>query len=144
MKETVLERWNEYLQEERTQLLPTVHASRAQEVLTQLSGYIKACIRLAWKMVTQVPPLQLEYKCLKFDKALHKLARFQCNADDQRFDQSFNVLAPGEGEDIVCYLWPALLEGGGRIIFPGEVFCKLESEYPDYVHIRSNDFVTLP
>lgn len=128
MKEVVLERWNRCLQEERTQLLPAVQVSHAQEVLTQLTDYIKACIRLAWRMVTQVPPLQLEYKSLKFDKAVHKLARFQCNTDDQRFGE-----APGE--DIACYLWPALLEGGGRIIFPGEVLCKLESSFLDYVYV---------
>ena len=128
MKEVVLERWNRYLQEEKTQLLPAVHASRAQEVLTQLSDYIRACIRLAWRMVTQVPPLQLEYKSSKFDKAVHKLARCQCNTDDQRFGEV-------PGEDIACYLWPALLEGGGRIVFPGQVLCKQESDFLDYVHV---------
>ena len=126
MKEIVWERWNRYLQEENTQLLPAV--SHAQEVLTELSDYIKACIRLTWRMVTQLPPLQLEYKSLKFDKAVHKLTRFQCNTDKQRFGE---VLS----EDIACYLWPALIEGGGRIIFPGEVLCKLESDYLDYVYL---------
>jgi len=128
VKEIVLERWDRYLQEEKTQLLPAVQVCHAQEMLTQLSDYIKACIRLAWRMVTQVPPLQLEYKSLKFDKAVHKLARFQCNSDDQRFSE-----APGE--NIACYLWPALLEGGGRIIFSGEVLCKWESNFMDYVHL---------
>lgn len=129
MKDIVLKRWDRYLQGEKTQLLPEVHASRAQEVLAQLSDYIKACIRLAWRMVTQVPPLQLEYRSLDFDKALHKLARCQCNTDDQRVGE---VLS----ENIACYLWPALLEGGGRIIFPGEVLCKYESNFQDYVHIQ--------
>lgn len=126
MKEIVWERWSRYLQEEKTQLLPAV--SHAQEVLTQLSDYIKACIRLTWRMVTQVPPMQLEYKSLKFDKAVHKLARYQCNTDDQRFHKA-------RSEHIACYLWPALLEGGGRVIFPGEVLCKLESDFLDYVMI---------
>ena len=125
VKEIVWERWNRYLQEEKTQSLPAVHASRAQEVLTQLSDYIKACIRLTWKMVTQLPPLQLEYKSLKFDKAVHKLARFQCNTSDQRFGETAT-------EDIACYLWPALIEGGGRIIFPGEV---LSAFLADYVYL---------
>ena len=128
MKEIVWERWNRHLQEEQTQLLPAV--SRAQEVLTELSDYIKACIRLTWRMVTQLPPLQLEYKSLKFDKAVHKLTRFQSNSDNRRFGE---VLS----EDIACYLWPALIEGGGRIIFPGEVLCKLESDYLDYVCVSA-------
>lgn len=129
MKEIVWERWNSYLQEEtKTRFLPAVHVSQAEEVLTQLSDYIKACIRLAWRMVTQVPPLQLEYKSMEFDKAIHKLARFQYTTDDQRFSEAL-------GNDIACYLWPALLEGGGRIIFPGEVLCKWETNFMDYVYL---------
>jgi len=78
---------------------------------------------LTWRMVTQLPPLQLEYKSLKFDKAVHKLARFQCNTDDQRLGGETPT------EDIACYLWPALIEGGGRIIFPGEVFSAFLADY---------------
>ena len=90
----------------------------SQEVLPQLTDYIQACIRLTWRMVTQVPPLQLEYKAVKFDKDIHKLTRFQCNT------------GYSPSENIACYLWPALLEAGGRIIFPGEVLCK--TVYSDY------------
>lgn len=73
-------------------------------------------------MVTQVPPLQLEYKAVKFDKNIHKVTRFQLSnehsrCDDQRFGEF-------SSENNACYLWPALLEAGGRIIFPGEVFCN--------------------
>ncbi|XP_078384751.1 uncharacterized protein LOC144667222, partial [Oculina patagonica] len=121
VKEIVWERWNKYLQEEKTPLLPAL----SQDVLTQLTDYIKACLRLAWRMVTQVPPLQLEYKAVKFDKDIHKLTRFQCNTEYSSCDDQLFVQAPSE--NIACYLWPALLEAGGRIIFPGEVLCKLES-----------------
>ena len=32
------------------------------------------------------------------------------------------------GQVIACYLWPALLEAGDQIIFPGEVMCEPESD----------------
>ena len=94
----------------------------SEDVLTRLGDYIKDCIRLTWRMVTQVPPMQLEYRIMQFDKDLHKLARFQHRAE----------YCPGvdrlHGQIIACYLWPALLEAGDRIIFPGEVMCETESE----------------
>ena len=33
------------------------------------------------------------------------------------------------GEEIACYLWPGLLDGGGRLIRAGEVLCKIEQNY---------------
>lgn len=119
------ERWRKYLNEEETQLLPqdVLH----QDVLTELGDYIEACIRLTWRMVTQVPPLQLEYKAVQFDKNIHKLTRLQHHSE---------CTISGK---IACYLWPALLEGGGRIIFPGEVLCKLEPvNHDEYVMIQPN------
>ena len=86
-------------------------------------------------MVTQVPPLQLEYKAGKFDKNIHKLTRLQCSTEHSRCDdQRFGEFP---GENVACYLWPALLEAGGRIIFPGEVLCKVESANFGYVIIES-------
>ena len=99
----------------------------SEDVLTRLGDYIKACIRLTWRMVTQVPPMQLEYGAVQFDKDLHKLARFQNRAE---FCRGADHLT---GQIIACYLWPALLESGGRTIFLGEVMCEPESY--DYVMI---------
>ena len=90
----------------------------SEDVLTQLGDYIKACIRLTWRMVTQVPPMQLEYGAVQFDKYLHKFARFQHRAEHSRGADHLS------GQVIACYLWPALLEAGDRIIFPGEVMCE--------------------
>lgn len=62
--------------------------------------------------------MQLEYKAVQFDNNLHKLARFQ-----QRVEY-FRGADQLSGKVIACYLWPALLEAGGRIIFPAEVMCE--------------------
>jgi len=31
-------------------------------------------------------------------------------------------------EEILCYLWPGLLDGGGRLILQGQVLCKMHRE----------------
>ena len=118
------------MHEEEASFLP----APSEDVLTQLGDYIKECIRLTWRMVTQIPPMQLEYRAVQFDKDIHKRTRFQyhseyCSREDQLYGQVIS-------ENIACYLWPALLEAGGRIIFPGEVLCKLESVNLDYVVIQ--------
>lgn len=97
-------------EESEMRLLPEPELS--EKVISELDDYIKACIRLCWRLVTQLPPLQLEYSCLKFNKQKHRITRFFYNL---------------EGPDIACYLWPALLEQGGRVISPAEVICKPEN-----------------
>ena len=86
-----------------------------EEVIQNLDDYIKACNRMAWKLVTQLPPLQLDYSSTKFNKRMHRLTRLHNNNESTEHRHS---------ESIVCYLWPALVERGGRVIFPGEVLCK--------------------
>ena len=36
--------------------------------------------------------------------------------------------ASDEEQEIACYLWPALLDGGGKLIRAGEVLCKVKEE----------------
>lgn len=123
VKESVREQWKKLASKTERSFLPTP----SEDVLTRLGDYIKACIRLTWRIVTQVPPMQLEYKAVQFDNNLHKLARFQ-----QRVEY-FRGAVQLSGKVIACYLWPALLEAGGRIIFPAEVMCERDPD--DYVVI---------
>lgn len=97
--------WNEWYEETSSFTL-----SPSQKVLTELirSGYIEACLRLAWRMVTQRPPLRLEYNSSIFDHHIHKKA----NGDTSL-------------EEITCYLWPCLFDGGAKLICPGLVLCKM-------------------
>ena len=39
-----------------------------------------------------------------------------------------NEQASDEELEIACYLWPALLDGGGKLIRAGEVLCKVKVE----------------
>ena len=77
-------------------------------------------------MVTQVPPMELEYQTLKFNTIIHTDRRYY---DGYKMREK-TVSPPQETqkEDIACYLWPALRDGGGRIIKGGEVVCFIQEE----------------
>lgn len=54
-------KWGAWQKEDRNlQLSPNTYILRDSAVVT----YIKECIRLAWRMVTQISPMQIEYKSL--------------------------------------------------------------------------------
>lgn len=108
-----MKKWDECLKEEKEMKLVPPFPDKPEDVLTKLDDYIKDCIRLSWKMVTQAPPLGLENSQLKFNPKYHTLTRLQNNNESS---------IQGQYESIV-YLWPGLKENEGRVIFPGEVLC---------------------
>ena len=66
--------------------------------------------------------MQLEYKCTTL-KNFHRMAVYHGGPE-------MCSMPPPNGQDaadyeVARYLWPALLDGGGRVIRPGEVLCKL-------------------
>lgn len=81
--------------------------------MKDLDKYIKACIRLTWRMVTQVPPMRLEFQSSRFSKDIHKKIGYHSEVAHQ-----------DQGDEIACYLWPGLQDGGGRLIRAGEVLCR--------------------
>ena len=91
------------------------------EVLTKLDSYIKASLRLAWRMITQLPPLRLEYQSPNFDCRIHKMAYHYTTEREPGNEET-------SSEEIACYLWPGLFDGGARLIRPGEVLCKMKGE----------------
>jgi len=73
-------------------------------------------------MVTQVPPMQMEYKSMYLQNFHTKIGYHNSPAMHAK------VMGPSgqdPGEKIACYLWPGLLDGGGRLIRAGEVLCKI-------------------
>jgi len=63
-------------------------------------------------MVTQTPPLRLEYQTFTYKRECHKIVE---SCDDARDGRSMY------DNKKVYYLWPGLVDGGGRIIIKGEV-----------------------
>lgn len=79
-----------------------------EALLKDLADYVEKLIKLTWRMVTQLPPLRLEYHMATFNSQYHTMAGSD-RKDEVGRDQP------------VCYLWPGLLDGGGRVIRVGEV-----------------------
>ena len=84
--------------------------------------YIKASIQLTWRMVTQTPPLRLEYHSSHLQR-YHKNMGYHMSPE-------VRMLVKGtpdqhQEEEIACYLWPGLFDGEGRCIRKGEVLCKI-------------------
>ena len=116
MAKSTWEKWNEWHNENTV----FIH-SPSWEVLTSLNSYIKACIRLTWRMVTQLPPLKLEYQSSNFDCRIHKKTAYHDTIEKKPGNDESSV-------EIACYLWPGLIDGGERIIRPGDVICKMNGE----------------
>jgi len=87
--------------------------------------YMKACMQLTWRMVTQIPPLQMEYKSLFLQKNQTKIGYH--NSPDMLTKET-GPSGQDQVEEIACYLWPGLLDGGGRLIRAGEVLCKIKGK----------------
>lgn len=84
-----------------------------EELLKALDDYIRACIKLTWRMVTQLPPMKIEYQTFTFNRDYHKI---EDPRSEMRAERSMGKK--------VRYLWPGLLDGGGRIIRRGLVIFK--------------------
>lgn len=96
----------------------------AAQLFPLLDKYIKACLRLTWKMVTQVPPMKLEFHSFKFDKRIHE-NRGYLNGHPVR-SKSHSSAKEEQEEEIRFYLWPGLQDGGGRSIRKAEVICQMK------------------
>lgn len=128
-------KWKEWLTNEKSCTF-----SFSEQLLGQLKDYIQACIRLSWRIVTQVPPMQLEYHSSILGN-IHKTRGYNASperhptmqpGDEQYLGERRSEMQPedeqyqGEDNSIACYLWPGLLDGGGRLIRAGEVLCHRE------------------
>lgn len=107
------QKWREWCQNDKSCMFqPTAH------LISSLNKYIKDCLRLTWKMVTQVPPMKLEFHSSKFDKSIHENKGYRSSSHSSARNE--------HEEEIDCYLWPGLQDGGGRSIRKAEVICKMK------------------
>ena len=75
--------------------------------------YTEKCVRLSWRMVTQVPAMRIEYQSTILQSSVHKSVSYYGGMGNSR-----------EGEEIAYYIFPALFDGGGRLVRAAEVLCK--------------------
>lgn len=82
--------------------------SSYDEKSVKLAKYMDYCCRFSWRMVTQVPPLKLNYQSQQFDERSH-VPGFESDKKQTSSSQ------------IKCFLWPTLLDCEKRVIAKGEV-----------------------
>ena len=88
-------------------------------VMYSLDEYIKYCTKFAWCMVSQVPPLEIEYKNKVFDSRTHVLSQAFSFGGENCPDH--HRRHPKAQQTIMCYLWPTLQDCQGKVIVKGEV-----------------------
>ena len=66
--------------------------------------------------------MKLEYQCSKFNKDVHKKIGYHTSLKVSA--KTHPSAQQDQEEEIACYLWPGLQDGGGRLIRAGEVLCK--------------------
>ena len=71
--------------------------------------------------------MQLEYQSPTL-KDIHKNLGYHSSPEMCSRRPTTEGQASDEELEIACYLWPALLDGGGKIIRAGEVVCKVKEE----------------
>ena len=117
VRSRVIEKWSNWHIEERCCTFPP-----SEYFLEGLKDYVMEFIRLTWRIVTQVPPMQLEYQSSVLNDSHMKLG-YHSNPEMRSVRHPSDEETP---EQIACYLWPGLIDGGGRLIRAGEVLCKIQ------------------
>ena len=69
--------------------------------------------------------MQLEYQSSTL-KDIHKYLRYHNSPEMCSSRPTTEGQATDEELEIAYYLWPALLDGGGKLIRAGEVVCKVK------------------
>lgn len=104
--------------ENDTKLLPKYDKSLKND----LKGYIEYCTRFSWRIVTQVPPLKVDYKSSTFNPSFHKESQAFSFTHQQGTSESW-VESQGR-KQIKCYVWPTLCDSGNIVIEKGDVILE--------------------
>ena len=66
--------------------------------------------------------MKIEFHSSKFNKDNHKIIEYQSSHEMRT--KLHRSTEQNQEEEIKCYLWPGLQDGGGRPIRAAEVICK--------------------
>lgn len=70
--------------------------------------------------------MNLEYQTLKLDSNIHKKLGYHTSFKER--EKSLPSRQENQEEEIACYIWPGLQDGGGRVIKVGEVLCVIQED----------------
>ena len=90
-------------------------------LLFSLDEYIKYCTKFAWCVVSQVPPLQIEYRSNIYNSRTHVQSQAFSFGEDHTSRSSYQEVYPEGQKTVRCYLWPTLQDCEGKVIIKGEV-----------------------
>lgn len=113
VQNTVWQKWHSWFQDDR-RFKPDEKIMRDPQILS----YIEKCIKLTWRMVTQVPAMTLEYQSKYLERDSHTVVTHRSSP------AMYNNTA-FEKQEIALYVWPGLRDGRGTVIRRGEVICKV-------------------
>ena len=114
-RKEIKEKWREQYKAEN---LP----SYDKNVKKELKGYIEYCTRFAWRLVTQVPPLKIDYKSSTYNSANHNESQAFSSSASQRW-----ASMQERPKLVKCYVWPTLYDFDRRVIEKGEVVLSEQS-----------------
>ena len=92
-----------------------------------LKSYISYCTQFSWRIVTQVPPLRIDYESSTYSPS--------CHTESQAFVSSHERATPKrvagfqERKEIIYYFWPTLYDWENRVIGKGDVVLKKGNIY---------------
>lgn len=109
VQNTVRQKWHSWFEDDR-RFKPDEKIIRDPQILS----YIEKCIKLTWRMVTQVPAMTLEYQSKYLERDFHTVVTHRA-----MYNTAF------ERQEIALYIWPGLRDGRGTVIRRGDVICKV-------------------
>lgn len=103
----LVKKWICSLQDVQDQLIQLLPEFPSLSRLPGIAKYTAECCRVAWSMVNQIPPMEMEHSQDKFCANMH--TRFHASSD--------------KNSKIKMYVWPALVESGTKnVLFKGVVW----------------------
>ena len=122
IKEAVKEKWRH---DGNPKCLPATLYTYMLSDDRYLKNYVRKCALLAWRMVTQVPPLNLYFSVPDaYNEKCHTVAGYHPYFASQTTSPT-GVSRHPSGE-IACYLWPVLHEGR-KVLQKGVVLLKYKT-----------------
>ena len=102
---------------ENEEILPSYMYDK--ELKRDLQPYIEYCTKFAWRTVTQVPPLVIDYKTRTYNPVYHNES--QAFSSSPKRDTPPRCATTEVEKRVKCYLWPTLYDCDNRVIEKGEV-----------------------
>ena len=89
-----------------------------------LKSYIRYCTQFSWRIVTQVPPLRIDYESSTYSPSCHTESQAFVSSHERATHTGFPAR-----KEIIYYFWPTLYDWENRVIGKGDVVLKESDIY---------------